>query len=109
MLLVSLLLVLLQSKEGNCADIPGNETSNQIEPTTWKHLINSARGPDELAKNLTMLLESHDSIFKYKFYQSPSKKGIAYLEARNLCLELGSFPAVILSKKQHAEVCPVFK
>ena len=64
--------------------------------------------PEELVKNLTLSLHSSDSLFDYKLYRSSSVEGIGYQEARDLCLQLGSFPAIILSEGQHAKVFTIF-
>ena len=87
---------------GNYA-ILGSETEEYIETADWFSLVNSV-GPVELSEHLASLLKSSGQIFEYKLYRSPSRDGISYSDARSLCLVLGSFPAIILSEEQHAEV-----
>ena len=101
MLVVSLLFALLQVSS---CDEYRYETSGHIETEDWFSLVDSVE-PDKLAELLTSFLQSSDSVFDYKLYRSPSSEGIGYLQARNLCLELDSFPAIILTERQHAEVC----
>ena len=71
---------------------------DQLE--TWKNLVLSNDEGDENDNESQRQLP-----FAYSFYSSPEKDGIGYWEARQLCLELGAFPAIILTKLQHYQVC----
>ena len=90
-MLFPLLMVVLQL---------GNVGANSADFFMMVYTLSS----EELAKNLTSSLHSSESLFDYKLYRSSSVEGIGYQEARDLCLQLGSFPAIILSEDQHAKV-----